>query len=348
MSAGARIKQARHRRGMSQRTLGDAAGVSATTISKYERGLSKPDSSVLVQVAKALDIKPGFFLRPARVRNVEPAYRKLSKLGKKEERQVKEAIRDWLERYIELELIVQPDPAHFEMPPDFPAQVESMAEVEEAAEHLREVWQIGADPIENLTELLEDHALRVGVIEAPEAFDACAFQAETDGGEHVIVTRENLPGDRQRFNLAHELAHLILEVSGDLDEEKEKACHRFAAALLVPAALFQQDVGEERRSISLEELHILKHKYGASMQMLMHRALDLDIISESLYRSFRIEFSRKGWRQDEPGDDVPPERPSRFRLMTLRAVEEELITRRRGEELWGKPLKELHMKKVLA
>lgn len=346
MNAGIRIKQARHRRGVSQRDLGEAVGVSATTISKYERGESKPDSSVLVQVAKALDLKPGFFLRPARVGEVRPAYRKLSRLSRKDERKVKEAIRDWLERYIELELIVHPEPAHFEIPPGFPRRVESMEEVEEAAEHLREVWQIGRDPIENLTELLEDHALRVGLIEAPEAFDACAFEAETDGGEHVIVTREDLPGDRQRFNLAHELGHLLLEVDDDLDEER--VCHRFAGALLVPGDRFRQDLGERRRSVSLDELHILKHKYGASMQMLMRRALDLGMISESLYRRFCIEFSRQGWRQDEPGEAFPPERPSRFRLMALRAVEERLITRRRGEELWGKPLKELTMEKAAA
>jgi Zn-dependent peptidase ImmA (M78 family) len=36
----------------------------------------------------------------------------------------------------------------------------------------------------------------------------------------VIVTKANLPGDRQRFNLGHELGHLVLEVGGDLETEK--------------------------------------------------------------------------------------------------------------------------------
>lgn len=45
----------------------------------------------------------------------------------------------------------------------------------------------------------------MGTIEGVSGFDACAFCADADGELPVIVSRLDVPGDRQRFNLAHEL-----------------------------------------------------------------------------------------------------------------------------------------------
>ena len=73
-----RIKQARVRKGLSLRDLQDRVGVSATALSKYERGLMKPGSDVLLRLAKALDVNVGYFFRPAIVKEIEPAYRKTS------------------------------------------------------------------------------------------------------------------------------------------------------------------------------------------------------------------------------------------------------------------------------
>lgn len=88
--------------------------------------------------------------------------------------------------------------------------------------------------------ILEDRGIKVGVIDLAggEGFDACTFFAEDDGRAPVVV-RSNLTGDRQRFSIAHELGHFMIEPGGGLDAER--AAHRFAGAFLVPekAARFE-------------------------------------------------------------------------------------------------------------
>jgi Zn-dependent peptidase ImmA (M78 family)/DNA-binding XRE family transcriptional regulator len=338
--AGARIKQARHRAKWSQHDLAAEVDVSATTISKYERGKSKPGSKILMQIADAIGVDVSFFLRHQRVGTIEPAYRKLSSLNKGDERQLIERIRDWLERYLEAEEIAEPEPAAFTSPHGFPYPVASMGDAEAASMALREAWNLGTDPIEDVTALLEDHGIRVGVIEADDAFDACTFRAEINGGVPVIVTRQGLPGDRQRFNLAHELGHLLLDVDDDLDEET--VCHRFAGALLAPEPAVRDAVGEmERQNLTLDELHLLKHRFGLSMQAFFFRLKDLHIVSEATAtRAHRI-FRKRGWHREEPGDPVASEKPERFQLLVLRALGEGLIGEKRARELWGGPIAEL-------
>lgn len=338
-TAGTRIKQARLRNKLSQRALAEQTDVSATAISKYERGLMKPGSDVLIQIAKAMDVDISFFLRPHRVGTIEPAYRKLKKLRKKSEKQLIERIRDWLERYLEAEDIVLPEPKAFSLPEGFPWRVMSEGDAEAASNALREAWDLGMDPIEDLTAILEDHGIRVGVIEADDDFDACTFQTEIDGQVPVIVTRRGLFGDRQRFNLAHELGHLLLEVSDDLDEES--VCHRFAGALLAPGPGIRSAVGEHRRKLTGDELHVLKHKYGISMQALIFRLRELGVISEAMASKAHRRFRQEGWHRTEPGEQVEPEHPQRFHLLVLHALAEGLISERRARELYDGPITEL-------
>ncbi|MGB7511183.1 MAG: ImmA/IrrE family metallo-endopeptidase [Pelodictyon phaeoclathratiforme] len=54
------------------------------------------------------------------------------------------------------------------------------------------------------------------------------------------------PGDRQRFTLAQELAHLLLSgrLADNLDEEK--TCNRFAGAFLAPAVAVTRPLGQHR------------------------------------------------------------------------------------------------------
>lgn len=334
--AGTRIKQARRRAQATQRDLAAAVGVSATTISKYERGLSTPGSGILLDVADALDVDVSFFLRAPRVTSIEPAFRKLSRLRKKDERQIIERIRDWLERYLEAETIVQPEPARFSTPEAFPRPVRSMDDAEAGADALREAWHLGTDPIEDVTSILEDRGIRVGVLDAAEGFDACTFRTEINGAVPVIVTREGLPGDRQRFNLAHELGHLVLDFSDSEDLDEEKACHRFAGAFLAPGIAVRETVGQmERQNITVDELHVMKHKFGLSMQALLFRLRDLGVLSDASASKAHRGFRKRGWHTDEPGDPVPPERPERFHLLLLRALGEALISERRAKELYG-------------
>lgn len=333
---GDRILLGRKLAGLSLRGLASQVGVSAQAISKYERGLDIPSSQVLLRLARALGVKPEFFFRPKPLFTVNPAYRKRAKLGKKELEAVSARIQDWLERYLELEHLASASEVKFERPAAASSTPESLDAVEETAVAIRQEWDLGLDPIQNLMELLEDKGIRVGLIEGFPHFDACAFWAD---GVPVIAVKKDLPGDRQRFNLAHELAHVLFPELNH--REGEKMAHRFAGAFLVPRQTVFRELGEKRQSLDYQELYLLKHKHGLSMQGWIGRARDLNIISPGQAGYLFQRFRRQGWHKREPGEQLPPEEPKRMERLALRAVAEGLISSSRAAELLGMSMGEL-------
>lgn len=331
---GERLKMARKMCGLSQQDVADRVGVSRMSISKYERGKMTPSSDVLVKLSRALGIKVEYLLRPVEITLSVPAFRKKSRLRKREQYMIVERTREWLERYLEVERLFGALPCFVQ--PEIDRHVDAVAGAERVAEKLREVWELGFDAIGNLMEILEARAIKVGIVEGVDDFDALTMWV--NGKEPVIVVKGDIPGDRQRFNLAHELGHLILQPGNGLDEEK--AAYRFAGAFLVPARAAHQEIGEHREWLHLHELHLLKHKYGLSMQAWIYRAKDLGIISEAVAGRLFKQFWKKEWYREEPGDQIASEKPGRMKRLVLRALAEEAISRSRATELLGEPVEQ--------
>jgi Zn-dependent peptidase ImmA (M78 family)/DNA-binding XRE family transcriptional regulator len=340
---GERIKMARRMRALSLRELGARVGISATAISKYERGLDIPRSSVLIRLAKALDVRVEFFLRPSIVRIITPAYRCRVSRSKKASHAMLMQVQEWLERYIEVEQLFPDEQIpRFNLPESLNRQIVAEQDVEQVVDELRKTWELGNHPIPNLVELLEDMGVKVGLLEGDEAFDALAFWA--DNHQPVIVAKRGVPGDRQRFSVAHELAHLILQPTKDVDPER--AANHFAGAFLAPRAVVYRELGGRRRQLGLVELHWLKHKYGLSMQGWIYRAKQLEIIPASYAQWLFQEFRKRGWHRCEPGDQLPAEEPQRMKQLVIRALEEGAISEARAAELLGVPLPELWRKEA--
>ena len=339
MTIGGRIKQARKAGNFSLRKLADEIGVSAMAISKYERDQDVPSSGVLLRLSQALKVKVDFFFRPSTISVQLQAYRKHAVLGVKEQEAIQMRIQDWVERYLEVESLFHEEQHAANLPR---RKVTSLDEIETAALELRDHWSLGSDAIENLVQLLEDRGIKVGIISGFEHFDACIFTYSTHSrkadGDPVIVTKGELSGDRQRFNLGHELGHLILDVQGDL--KPEQAANRFVGAFLVPAATARFELGTNRTDLNINELHMLKHKYGLSMQAWIYRAKDLSIISENTAARLFQQFRVNDWHRQEPGKPYPTETPMRMERLIYRALAEDLISRSRAQELLGKPLQQ--------
>ncbi len=336
MFIGERLKLAREASGLSLRGLAEQAGISHQAVTKYEKGMDVPSSGVLLQLARSLGVKTEFFFRPDTKLVIVPAYRKRSTLGRRQETAIVARIQEWLERYSELEGFFLPDQMpQFTLPRELDQHVATLDQVEQVAETLRVAWGVGLDPIENFMGMLEDRGIKVGLVEGSVAFDACTFWA---GGDPILVVKKDLPGDRQRFNLAHELGHLVLKPDVGLDPEK--VAHRFAGAFLVPASAARRELGDRRRSISIPELQLLKHKYGLSMQGWIYRAKDLRILPEPAATDMFREFRMNGWHVQEPGEPMESEKPVRMQQLTLRATAEDLISESRAAELLGVPLRE--------
>lgn len=330
---GERIKVARASAGWSLRELADRVGVSHTAISKYEHGLDVPSSDTLIRLAKSLDLRVEYFLRPVQVSVSPPQFRRRSAMSKKHEGMVLARIQEELERHLSAESLFPDTELAYKRPELGNVQLR-LEDMELAAVRLREVWSLGLDPIDGLIWLLETRGIKVELVNAGADFDACTFWANRS--IPVIAVRADMPGDRERMSLAHELAHLVLGLDGD--RAAEKAAFRFAGAFLVPREMVEAELGKKRGNITLVELDRLKKKWGLSMSGWLRRAVDLGIISESKYVSYMKQFRREAWHLKEPGDPYPAEQPSRLEGLVLRALAEDLISLSRAGELLNRPI----------
>ena len=141
------------------------------------------------------------------------------------------------------------------------------------------------------------------------------------------------PADRLRFNLAHEIGHVLMDTDKLPRRESEGLAQRFGSSFLVPPPIVKQELGERRHALSFDELGILKCKYGMSMAAWMYAAKAHGIISENGYRSLCVAFGRRGWKRREPVEYVGKETPVRLRQLTARALAEDLIDVEQAERL---------------
>ncbi|MCX6601172.1 MAG: XRE family transcriptional regulator [bacterium] len=336
---GQRIKQLRLARGLSQDGLTAKMGdlVTKSAISKYEKGRSTPSIIVINKLAAALGVKSVDLWAEPAVAISLTQYRCRARMPAKERVRVESIIAVALEERVRLQSLVQ-DSGTFDLPIHFYPADEFDA-VEEAAGQVRDRWNLGQDPIPSMVRTLEDHGVYVIELDACEHFDAlAAIASDSDGGQPVaaaVITQKTVPGDRQRFSLAHELGHLVMKTREGTDEKSvEAVAHRFAGAFLAPAENLRRQVGQKRRQLDLRELTLLKQHFGMSIQALLRRMLDLGIISDNLYKEWCVNINRCGWRRNEP-TPLPFERPEWLRRIALRAFAEQIITRGEAEKLLG-------------
>ncbi len=329
MHIGERIKHGRMRAGLSLRALAEKIGITAPALGNYENGITTPDSSRLISIAETLNIPIEYFFRQEPIILLTPlAYRKKSRFGIKKEKQVIEETRDWLERFCAIEDILGEQGK-----PDLPEPVilSSPDEIEHIAANLRNRWNLGVEPIQSLMDIMEQHGIKVCLIEGPKSFDGMIIMVNEE--LPVIVINRAMRGDRQRLTLAHELGHLVCSIPDDWFDDG--LFHRFAGAFLFPDERVKTEFGGGRKKISIEELCILKHRYGISMMAILYRAYHLGLISASCLKSMQILFRKNGWHECEPMKPYPPEKPTYMNQLIMRAYSEGMITRTRANELYG-------------
>ncbi len=343
---GQRLKLARAAAGLSLRELEEKIGnrVTAQAIGKYERNESMPSSGVLMALASALDVSVDYLVGDQDMALEGIEFRKKKITGKREEAQVEAQVLHLLERYLMVEEALNLASVEWDKPREAPYPVrQGLSEADRAAESLRDHWGLGVDPIPNLVELLEEHGIKVLSIDLTN-IDGLTAQVRRvrKGSVPVIVVNGKDWGERQRFTLAHELGHMIMDVGDGVDPEK--AAHRFAGAFLMPADALWSEIGKNRTSIGGDELFALKKLFGVSVQAITYRCKDLGIFSEPLFRRLFQEFNRLGWRSppyEEPYA-LKGEKPTRFRRLTFRALAEGAVSEPKAAELLGLSVRELN------
>ena len=140
--------------------------VSAQAIGKYERGEMMPSSDVLSALGKVLGVSLEYLLSE----QVEALRARVPQTGEHRRRgraQVEAEVIDSFSGTSPLKEILGLDSAEWKPACDN-RFIGEEAEGEILAEILRKEWQLGVDPIPNMTSLLEDHGIKVLVMPLPD------------------------------------------------------------------------------------------------------------------------------------------------------------------------------------
>ncbi|MBX7140503.1 MAG: XRE family transcriptional regulator [Chitinophagales bacterium] len=324
-----RLKLARKLAGMSLQELSDSLTNTVTkqSLHKYETGLMKPTSELLLELSKILKVKPDYFLRPTKTELGEVLFRKRKGLSKKNEESIIERARDYVERYVELENILSAHSSFKNPLEEF--VIKNKKDVEQAANQLREKWELGTLPIPNIVEVLELKGIKVLLIESVEEVDGLAT-ITSEGIPLVVVNTKGRSIERIRFTIIHELAHLLLRFHDSVlknQKEVEILCHCFSTCFLIPSKMLLKLIGSSKRSyIAIAELISIKEYYGISIRALVHRLRELQLITPNYYQRWVIYLSKTYGQKDEPGKYKGEEKSKVFAQLINRALSEELIS----------------------
>lgn len=343
---GHRLKVSRRASGLSLRDLSSRINnrVTAQAISKYEQDETMPSSGVLIALAAALNVSVDYLASDREVALEAIEFRGKKLAGSREAARIEATVTHLMERYLTVEELLCMPSVAWDRPRAAPWPVlRDLAETEHAAQGLRDHWGLGTAPIANLVGLSENRGIKVVSTELKGVDGLTAEVRRGDGtAASVIVVNNEHWGERQRFTIAHELGHMVLDVDSKIDNEA--AAYRFAGAFLMPADTLRAEVGRCRSSVSWDELFELKRIFGVTLQAIIHRCKELGIFSNALFRRLFAELKRQGWRRPpchEP-HAMAGEKPRRFERLCFRALAEGVISDAKAAELLDHSVRELN------
>jgi Zn-dependent peptidase ImmA (M78 family)/DNA-binding XRE family transcriptional regulator len=350
---GARIKLARKKIGFSLRKLAEKIDhkVSAQAIGKYERDEMEPSSGTLLALSKALGVSLDYLLDSQNIELANVDFRTKANTNAKDRARVETEALEWVDRYLQIENILEIDGSRWSCPVRPPKKLNSFKDAEELANEVRKIWKLGCDPIPNMTELLEEKGLKVLVDELPDrvsGFTCIVRRANELPEVPVIVVNKAFSLERRRLTLAHELAHRIIDPVNFSVKDEERVANRFAAAFLIPREHLEREVGKQRNALGYKELVDLKRIYRVSAAALLVRLKDIGIISEGVL-TYAFQSFAKRWKTSEPeplepeGKEGKYERPKRFERLCYRALAEGYISVVKAAELLRCPIAEVKL-----
>lgn len=334
-----RLINARKMRDLSQRGLCNAmqGKVSPTAIAKYEKGDMLPSSEVLISISQALNVDIDYFFRPfvLQIDRNGFEFRKQANLGKKKTDSLREVICDRIERIVEVESLLDLK-AEFSLDySDF--LIESDGDAVTAAQRFRSDMNIGNDAIVSAVELLESMGIEIMEIDAAKSFSGTCTKTNNLG---VIVINASHSVERKRFTMFHELGHLLLHVAEGADVER--ICNIFANEVLIPSEQLKRMIGNSRHDISLVELKAIQSEYGISVDALMWKASQLNIITQRRYVYFCKKKNAAPNFKHNVEESLYMEKPSsRFERLVYRALASDVISYSKAASLLNIPIENI-------
>jgi len=292
---------ARESRGLSQSLLAKKMGITQGILSKIETGYQPASDELLAKLSNALDYPEKFFFRSGRKYPGISYHRKRKSIPQKALRRVEAGInilRIHFEEMLKNVEVVENNVPHFRIDDDemSPSDI---------ARAVRQQWMLPTGPIENLTEVVES----AGCLILHSDFGTRMMDGlSISMPKHppMIFINKDIPGDRLRFTIAHELGHIVMHEYYTPTMEDE--ANAFASEFLMP----EHDIRSELTRLTIEKLASLKLRWRVSMQALLMRATKLNKISERNRQYLWMLMGKAGYRTHEP-IDIPFEKPSLYK-----------------------------------
>ncbi|MBL1258956.1 MAG: ImmA/IrrE family metallo-endopeptidase [Ectothiorhodospiraceae bacterium] len=310
---GDKLRFVRLIKGVSLDELGSILDVTRQNIHKMEAG-QEPKEHQLELLSNFLEVKPQFFYAERNTPIVEEQchFRSLRS-------RTKTLTNTIMARAELLDSIIKEVETNFDLlifqPPHLDIDIERPENIEKISENLRRHWDLGNGPISNITIIVENAGIIVSSMEGvDEKVDAFSLSRQ-----RPIIIRNSAKNSpcRYRFDLAHELGHLIMHdgvITGC--KKTEKQANYFASAFLMPRVGFADAINrlpiiKGAKSFYWNNLYKLKKYFKVSFKAILYRAKSLGIISDDQMRSGYIQINKKGWAKNEFLDDeISQEKPS--------------------------------------
>jgi Zn-dependent peptidase ImmA (M78 family)/transcriptional regulator with XRE-family HTH domain len=295
---------ARESEGVTQSQLAQMVSMAQGSISKIESGLLGVTEEQLNRIAEKLDVPLSFFFQSDPIYGYGSScyyHRKRQNIPVSDLRRVLAQINilriqlTRLLRGVDLET----DNKFYRF------DIADYGSPEKIARLVRGTWNMPPGPVQNLVGAIED----AGGIVFRCSFETKKVDAISQwlpGLPPLFFVNSDIPGDRCRFTLAHELGHLIMHQIPTPDIEVE--ANKFAAEFLMP----EKDIGPHLRQLSLEKLAAMKPYWKVAMSAILKRAYDLGKISQFMYRKLNTQISKYNLKINEPVH-IPIEEPEVLR-----------------------------------
>lgn len=332
---GERIKQARIYRGLSQAQLAEKLDVTKQAVSKYETNKSNLNINTISLLPKALGFPLSFFSKErTKCSDDGVVFFRTKSIPQKTQSRLREKINVMEEEIVE----------YFENYIEFPeCKIPNMSDILGDETHnynreriikvckrLREYWGLGNSPIENLMYILQVN----GFIINKQLIDqdkTDGFSKKINNKSIIFVSSNKESAVRTRFDLAHELGHLVLHSNIEPEDYGEKSIEMdadfFASEFLYPIDMFVEDIQD--KALNLETFVLLKEKWKISIQAIIRKCKDFNLISDDKYIYFQKRISYNGWKRKEPLDDrIVPEEPRLLKDIIELLIENNILDKK--------------------
>lgn len=364
---GERLRNARMYRGLTLTELAKRTEISKQSLSLYENDNNTPDHMKVRLLASELNFPYDYFFQNDNyMAKTETTYFRSLASATKKDRTAQSIKLEYVAKMYEILLDYISFPVMNLPSVDFEGyddvfeceSLEAVQEIENTADKVRNYWELGTGPIKDFQYLLEKNGIIVTGFDTKEdKIDAFSQRTIVAGNDiyFIAVALGNRPEGRIRFDMAHELGHILLHpwsedleaITKDEFKARERQANMFASAFLLPSSSFGKDIAAY--PTDLQYYQFMKKKWKVSIQAMIYRTHQLGIMSDNQYQYLMRQVSKNGWRQKEPGDEPYSLNENIFQGAVDLLLEQNVLTakeilelfKRSGVTLYSEDIEEL-------